>query len=65
MNIWKRITRRFRPHDFGHIAYLTLPEEVINNGWYDFTMTVDGWNVKHEGLLSIFSGKVRVEMYDR
>ncbi len=64
MNIWKRITRRFRPHDFGHIAMLTLPEELINNGWYKFSMTVDGFNEKHEGRFTTFSGKVRVEMYE-
>ena len=65
MNIWKRIIRRLRPHDFGHIAVIALPEEVINNGWYTFDMTVEGWNEKHEGRLTTFSGKIRVEMYDR
>jgi hypothetical protein len=64
MNIWKRIVKRFRPHDFGHIAYLTIPEELINNGWYKFEMTVDGFNTKHEGRLTMFSGKVRVEMIE-
>ena len=64
MSIWNRITRVFRGRDVGHVAVLTLPEELINNGWYHFTMTTEGFNTKHEGKFTTFSGKVRVEMCD-
>ena len=61
MNIIRKIINVIRSKPIGHIAYLTLPEEIINKGWYDFIISVDGFNTKHDGSLTVFSGKVKVE----
>ena len=51
----------FRRKIVGHTAVITIPLEFINKGWVHFEMTVDGFNTKHNGKFTVFSGDVKIE----
>ena len=59
-----RISRWFKGKDVGHVAYITIPEEYINTGWFDVEMTVEGFNQKHDGKFTTFTGKVRCNILE-